>query len=52
MKEAIRFLMYPIAFVLGGEFYAKEGTLLYRFLFWLYGEPEPVCDGWIYPEDK
>jgi len=40
MKELIRAILFPIAVVCGGDFYAEEGTLLCKFFMWLYG---PEC---------
>ena len=52
MKEIIRTLLYPVAVALGGDLYAVQGSLLCKFLTWLYGDGEPQHDGWIYPDDS
>lgn len=56
IKEAIRWLIWPIAVLMGGEFYAEAGTLKCRFFNWLYGDDEdaviPVSDGWVYPDKE
>ena len=53
IKETIRRLLFPTAWLFGPEFVAREGSLKQKFLTWLYGEDEsyPIHDGWFYPDD-
>lgn len=51
MKRLIQWLLFPLAVVTGGEWVVKPNTMRFRFLTWLYGDSEPLSDGWLYPND-
>lgn len=51
MKSIIRFFLFPFAVVTGGEWYAEEGTLKYKFLKWLYGAPIDQYVVYLEPDD-
>lgn len=38
LKETVRILLFPLAVMCGGEFYAEEGSWFFRLLIWAYGE--------------
>lgn len=50
-KQCWQIFLFPFMVVTGGDIEAKEGTLKYYLLMWLYGNPEPQHSGWIYPEE-
>jgi hypothetical protein len=51
MKRFLQWLLFWPMALLGGEVYCKADTLKFKFFNWLYGDGEPVSDGWTYPDE-